>query len=119
MFMCILSFILVIISCVVLHVLHLLVVSRILPTSLGVGALSSLIEPRATIHYPLLVINLKNHALHYTRLDCFAGWRLRRLLLFIFLLQHRPSPQHVYTYTYQLFLEGRRGGVDGRIGYRV
>lgn len=45
-------FILVIISCVLLHVLHLLVVSRILPTSLGVGALSSLIEPCATIYYP-------------------------------------------------------------------
>ena len=106
----------------VLHVLHLLVVSRTLPTSLGVGALSSLIEPCATVHYPVLVIHLKNHTLHYTRLDCFSGWRLRRVLPFIFFSDIAQSPQHVYTYTHYYtatILGGMWGGVDGRRGYRV
>ena len=72
---------------------------------------------RPTICYPVLVIHLENHTLHYTRPDCFAGWRLRRCCFLFFSLvslRHRPSPrkrQHVYTYTHHY-----TATILGRIG---
>ena len=110
--------------------MHLLVFSRVLPTSLGTGAPSN---HAPTIHYAVPIIHLANHILHYTRLDCFAGWRLRRyccLLFSIVSFRHCPplaplrKRQHVYTHTvlYRGLLGGIWGGgglVDGRTGYRV
>lgn len=40
---------------------------------------------------PVLIIYLENHTLHYTRLDCFAGWRLRSCCFLIFLCCFPPT----------------------------